>query len=63
MIGFKMEFYNQEFELARQKEITSLSVCQTAGNESDTRYFSLQSWDHDAQTILKVLETANKERF
>ncbi|NTW79370.1 MAG: tetratricopeptide repeat protein [Geobacteraceae bacterium] len=43
------------------------SICQTMGKESDARYFlerviALQPWDRDAQTAIKEMEAAGKDR-
>lgn len=43
------------------------SICRTVGKESDARYFldrilTLQPWDRDAQTAIKEMEAAGKDR-
>lgn len=43
------------------------SICRTVGKESDARYFldrilTLQPWDRDAQTAIREMEAAGKDR-
>lgn len=43
------------------------SICQTVGKESDARYFldrilTLQPWDRDAQTAIREMEAAGRDR-
>lgn len=43
------------------------SICRTVGKESDARFFldrilTLQPWDRDAQTAIKEMEAAGKDR-